>query len=852
MHRVVAPLVLASVVAASAPGQVSPTAPTRAADAADAQPAPRTTPSGIAARAVARIAMADLKLMKPATDRDYRITAEMIEHAHVLDPNDQDILRLLIQAWTAAGDSDRVDELNRELLRLDPRDTVTQLAIISARINRLQNTDERLAAFEKFLGSEGASLDPAIRSRLAMDAALLKRERGDDDGFAKTLATACQLDPTNKDAATLALAYFADRVPDAVGRFELLTNVLKADPFDPDVHASMAQDLSAAGAYRAAGRIYDTLRRLRKARAEQLLPQETAEILVSDWNIDGAEVLIRRLTEQIESSRADLRSRRERITAAGQVLTQVADPAEVRLSIPFERTRVVAAAAVGDPELIGYALSEAEESIRRTIEMLASTDRRPEGMSEEEAARTMMSLRVERVWLRLWSGRMTDEAAAEFEDLRGDPDIDAPVLARMEACIKMRQGMFDEAEQALTGLARDDILSALALGILAEVRGQKEPAVRLYTELSNRLAGSIAGAFCRTRVIQMTGRPPAPTELARKLQALADAVPNSLEAMIADPRRFVDLRVEPVNREVGMLDKIQVRLTIENTSRFALAVGPNHPINSRFLFAPIVDIGVRRLSIPGLQDIAWLNRRLRLQPGERLDATVWADPGILGGLLQRLGGSSARIRWRVVQGFKLNRDGYYDPGPLCLSTETATISRSPSMRSVAELSSLYGWIEKGTSIEMAESILAFIERILTRAPGQPEVTQADIDAFVAAMLKRFARADIPEKSIILVLCPSAVQSPAFAALDAEMAKEEDEGLLKCFLALRAPSETSPLLAPDAWSARPRVQAFADLLRARLADGVRTIAAIGARAAMESTDQAPPGDAPPEPAPAQGR
>jgi len=818
--------------------------------AAGSAPAVTLTAQGIASRAIARVAMADLKLQTdPATnryadERDYRVAAEIIEVAHQLNPADQDILRLLIQAWTSAGDAQRVDELNRVLIRLDPRDTVTQLALVSTRINRLQNVDERLAAYEKFLGSEGAALDPGIRSRLAMDAALLKRERGDDMGFARTLATACQLDPTNKDAATLALTYFADRVPDVIGRFELLTNVLKADPFDPEVHAAMAEELASAGAVRAASRFYITLRALRNARGEQLSAQEIAEILVSEWNLDGADALIRKLTGEIESGRAELRNRRERIAASGELLAEVADPAEVRLTVPFERTRVIASAALGDPELISYAVAEAEETFRRILEILATPDKRPEGMTEEQAAFTIQSLKTERVWLRLWSGRTTDQAAAEIEELRTDPKIDAATLARMEACLKMRQGRLDEAAKDLAALSRQDILAAVAMGILAEIREQKDQAVALYSQLSERLSGSLAGAFCRTRVIQLTGKAPSPTDTARKLQTVADSIPTSIEAMIADPRRFVDLRVQTVSSEVGLLDKIEIKITLTNTSNFPLAFGPDQPINSRFLLSPIVDIGVRRLALPGLQEVVWLNRRLRLMPREQFEATVWADPGILGGVLQRLGGTSARIRWRVVQGFKLNRTGFYEPGAMCLSTETPTIARPPSSRSSASFATLNGWIERGTTVEMAESIFAFIERITTPPAGQPEVTPEDLSAFIAAATARYRTANRAEKAILIAFCPTALQAPPFAALDAEITRETDDGLLKCFLGIRVPTADSPLLAPDAWTSRPELQGFADLARARLADGKRTIATLGGREGTESTTP----DAPPAPAP----
>lgn len=808
----------------------------------EAAPAPVSAEHpGIAARLVARVALADLKLAQAPAERDFRIAADLLEFAHQLDPADADILRLLIQAWTSAGDADRVDELNRKLLALDPRDTVTQLSVVSARINRLQNVDDRLAAYERFLGPEGRSLDASIRSRLAMDAALLKRERGDDAGFASTLATACQLDPTNKDAATLALAYFAERVSDEVGRFELLTNVLKADPFDPEVHAAIAKELATFGAVRAADRFYNSLAQLRVARGEQMTPQESAEAIVSDWDTNGAEEMIRRLTDNVEGQRAELRSRRQRMIEAGEVLTRIADPAEVRLSIPFERTRVVAAAALGDPELIGYAIEEATESIRRTLDALNAQDPLAEQrLSQEEKDSMARSLRMERVWLRLWSGRTTDLAAAEFEELKADAGVDPLVIRRMAACLKLRQGQLEDAERELKELAAEDVLAAVALGILAEIRGQTGPAAELYTALSRRLAGSIAGAFCRTRVIQLTGKPPAPSDTARELQRLADAIPRTLESMIADPRRFMDVRVEVIGTETRLLDKILIKFTIENTSRFPLAMGPEKPLNTRFMLAPIIDIGVERMGLPSLQEVVWLNRRLRMMPGERFEATVWADSGVLGSILQRIGGSSARVRWRVLQGFRLNREGFYDPGPLCLTSETATIARPVVLRNGAEMSSLIGWIEKGTPREMAESILALIERLSTQKPGESTITQEDVVAAIQAMVNRYRSADLAEKAILLALCPSAMQLPPATSLDAAAIQDPDDGLVKFILGTRVPVPTSPALAPDAWSTRPSVQTYCDLVRERLETGVKTIATIGGR---------DPGDAPaPQPAP----
>jgi hypothetical protein len=94
------------------------------------------------------------------------------------------------------------------------------------------------------------------------------------------------------------------------------------------------------------------------------------------------------------------------------------------------------------------------------------------------------------------------------------------------------------------------------------------------------------------------------------------------------------------------------------------------------------------------------------------------------------------------------------------------------------------------------------------------------------VVSRYRSADRAEKAILMAYCPSSLLVPPMAALDIEAARESDDGLLKYFLGMRIPSADSPLLAADAWSSRPSVQSFANLVRARLADGERTFATIG--------------------------
>lgn len=830
-----------------AAGAAAQEAPVRAAEtAAPPTGAEERAARGIAARTVARLAMADLKLQSDANtrrspiERDYRIAADLLAVASDTDPDDQDILRLLVQAWTAAGDADRVEQLQRRLANLDPSDTVTLLSVVSARISKLQHVEERLAAYARMLGPEGDRLDPSIRSRLALDAALLSRERGDEQAFVRLLARSSALDSTNKDAATLALAYFAERVPDAVGRLELLLNVLKADPFDPDVHAAIAQELGNAGAIVAASRFYQTLGALRAARGQELLPSEHAEALVSSWNVAGAFAIVSRMNNELEDSRERLRSRKAKAEAAGQIIDRIADPSDARLPIPMERARVIASAATGDLELIGYAVTEALETFRRSLESVGDPAKRPEGMTDEQAAELARSMRTERAWLALWAGRGVEHVAEWIDELRADPQSDPLVIRRLEAFAAMRRGEHERAASALGELAREDPLAMMGLGILAELRGQPDAAAKVYATLSNQLAGSLAGAYCRTRHTDITGAPPPPTDLARRLQRLADDVPTTLEAMIADPRRFMDLRVEPVKDEMNLTDKVALRFTIQNTSPFALAVGPEKPINSRFLLAPMVDLGVQRVRVPNLHEIMYLNRRLRLLPGERMEAVVWADSGLLGGLLQRVASAPVRMRWRIVQGFRMNQRGFFDPGPLCLTTEAGPVVRPVSFRTTADIPSFVGWIESGTPRELAEALLALREKLSTKDLAAT-VSAADIDLLARSCVNRFRASSRAEKLIILSNTPSGSQVPAFAGLDAAALADSDEYVVRFMLAVRVARADAPVLADDAWPGRPEVAELARIVRDRLREGARTLATINLR---ELAEEAPgPGDTP---------
>ena len=125
----------------------------------------------LASDALARLALTALREIIDPTPDDYRLSALALRVARRAYPNDVELLRLEIDAWDAAGDQDSAIAGTRQLVRLNPVDDVAWLRIVNHNIRRLQNAEERLAAYDRLLGPDGRALDPSIRSRLALDAA---------------------------------------------------------------------------------------------------------------------------------------------------------------------------------------------------------------------------------------------------------------------------------------------------------------------------------------------------------------------------------------------------------------------------------------------------------------------------------------------------------------------------------------------------------------------------------------------------------------------------------------------------------------------------------------------------------
>jgi hypothetical protein len=765
----------------------------------------------LAAAEVARAAQLDLLRVGSPTPSDFAVAADMLTVAHNLAPANEQILRLLIEAVGQSGDREQVTALSRKLLAMNSDDTVTLLRVVSDAIGGHQDVDKRLAAYDSYLGPKGRGLDASVRSRLALDSALLLRERGDLTGFAERLSLATELDSTNKDAAALAVTFFTQRVDDAVGRFELLENLLLADPFDSETHLALARELSSAGAWAEAQRFYGLYSTLLAHHGQRVHEQIAAESITARWNESGAASVLRELRDNIETQRDHVRQVRKQVEEAGQPMDGLERPEDVRLAASVERVRLIAAAALGDAGQLEYARQEYLDGLRRQEAFLSDPAQWPEGFTDEQAQTGLMLIRAEAAWTFLWAGFNVEEAeqiiAGHVEQVE-NPEAQA----RYRGMLLLRQGDIAGGRVLLEEVRDVQPLALVGLAIAEELEGRPQEAAAICADLTRFMGGSLAGAWARTRHEVLTGQPaPLPLD-AEPMRQLGQAVPGWLDGMVQRPMRAVHLRTRLQPDTVDVLERSRLTITVKNTSRIPLAVGPEKVINSRLLLSPQIQVGVAKTPPSDLSTVLSADRRLRLMPGTEYSIEVDPALGLLGAVMHELSGRSMRVRWRVLQGFTLNENGAYTRSALGQATQTPMLYRHPSRWADFGAQQLEQWIRTGSARDIAEALSLLRWRL--GEGGAKALPEDEMLALGRAVAERYPQLARSERLLLIALLPMGVQEAWLAPVDEALAAEEDPEVQLVAVVVRSGAADSPLAAAASASGDERVRSAVKRLLGR--------------------------------------
>ncbi|MDX2017692.1 MAG: hypothetical protein SFY95_08660 [Planctomycetota bacterium] len=792
-----------------------------------------------AARSIARTAMLDLRLRPERTPADYALTWALLGLAESYAPADVELVRRRAEAAFNAGDADAVERATRRLLELDPSDTVAQLRLISSRISRLQTADERLASYDRFLAS--GAIDASIRSRLALDAALLERERGRAASFDRYLARAIELDGTNKDAALLRWGMVESaEAPGSELRLGALLALLMADPLDLNVHTAVARELASTGAYSTARRFIENSRALLTTQGDQTWIALAVCNYVLRWHAGGVEKVVADLSKQVADQRAALQREIDKAMKEG-LGVGVSDqkPEDVRLNMDFERIRLAGALALGDEKTIGDSLTDYSGSVAQRIALRSDDRSRPAGLTERNVA---FENRAERLELQHWRGlanRDIDKARADLDALAAEDD--GADLASARAWLTLRSGEAGAAELALAQFravpASADIAPGLTLAGEAsalEAMGRKDEAIQTLARLARSDSLGALGAWARGRLIALGGSDPERSPAAQAASKLSERVPAWVDKMIIDPRTGQSLRVELVSPTVRGLEPSRIRVTLRNLTPLPLGLGSNRAMSSRLLFSPRAE--VRMVSVPGFAEpeVIDLQRRLRVMPGESLIAEVTPDLGYFGLVLESAIVEPVRARWQVLQGFFPAMTGTMEVAKGSQIASTESLVRTPVAEARLVFDELLSRCERATDVDAPVLAAAVRARTLGLAALMGPIPAAGSSAasnvrpnaalvptpeqsqrLFAALASRYAALSPMTRAILVCVVPSAVQHAEAKVFDEAVRAERDPAVLPLVLVTRVSAPTDELLSLE--NQPESVAVVIELLRERLSN-----------------------------------
>lgn len=791
-----------------------------------------------AGRAIARLALLDLRLSSDPGPREYKIAALLTRVAQRYLPTDADLIRRQIESEWNAEDQDAAIEATQRLLKLEPRDTVAQLRLVSHRINAIQTTEGRIAAYERFLSDAGKGLDPSIRSRLALDCALLHRERGEEDNFVARLKLATALDGTNKEAALLAYTYFSESVSDPKGEAELTLNLLYADPLDSSIYLQLAEQLASGGAFSGASRMYKMGERVLIGAGSILSGEQELKKFMLSWHVSGAKAVREELDKSLAGERFNAQQMADRQKIMNVPGEEIVDPKAVRLPRAAEQMRCMAALGEGNESAVLQSLSDLALTVEKMKKDLSEPDKLPKDMKLEEGQAIARDAQVDLAVLRAFTGQQLDQVAPGLEGLALPLEATDIRPALITALMEANQGKHADALAKYRELldaqdtpSPDGVIVAttmaqlsLAKGLVAT--GSASDASEIYRRIIRESPLSAMGAMAATQLDKLRGKKEAIFPVTDELERLAAGVPRWVEEIITQPRTFVGLIAQPVLNSQDPLAPMMVRVTMRNLSGVPMAVGSSRPMNSRILFTCNLDTKGVDTSKHAKPEVIDIDHRLRLLPGESIETTVWADPGYAGWFSENVATGVVRGKYRLIQGFVSTTRGIIDPGPGCVQADLPVVVRTTLRETTLTAADLAAEVANANENSVAR--LAAAARALVI--GEPLATRklaADEKKQIAkAFSERYPKLSPLLRAIVLATLPHARQSDAFEAFDAIACEEKDVTLLPLVLATRVADVSHPLLEASKSSADATVKLFATLHAERLEAKSPCFAAIG--------------------------
>ena len=797
---------------------------------------------------LARYTVLDLGLRQVPSPSDYQLATTLLSIASDLDPMNAELARWVVEAAWSAGDFQAMMVATRRVIKADPRDTVAQLRLVSSVINQQQTVEGRLKLYDRFLGSAGKSLDVSVRSRLALDAALLERESGNVQGFAERLLLATKLDVSNKPAALLAAQFYSDATSDPVVLLEYQFKLLFADPLDANVHLTIARILAREGAYESSRRFLENSLALYKIESGRA-PAMVEEIrLALNWQIDGAQRVLDDLNPILDDRRAEAQALIDSYIELELPTDDLLLPEEILYELGVDKLRLLASYHLGNQELTQRVLDDIQSTVNIEINTIGSImgDR---GVNQNMLLMKLVNSFADFQVMRAISELDVDEIRGDIKQLVETVPAIAPYFKLIEPMALYAEGKYTESIELALEYPASPMLE-LIKGLANEKLGNQEEAIRIYTGVVRVYALEAYGAFANSRLGALGVGDQTLTRAGKEMIRIVDSIPSWIDQMNSRPSYFMYLHMGISSNKFGALDSAMVTVRLKNISPIPLAIGPSHPIDSRFLLESIIDHQSSDFQGVTIPKVLGLNHRLRLNPLEELEVTIPADSPGTQWLLQMQPNASITQRFRLLQGLRPrvpdsvlariepNADakvfGIVN-SPLGLTAETGLVHRLVLEETSLTVDQLVAQLLSDDDLLRRRAVMASAGRLLLPIAGT-EFSTLEKSDLVNGLMDLYTRAQSDERARMILLLPHRHQVPAMMAFDdhvvslilsdALIDSRVDTVVFASALLTRTDAVDSPIFEVLDQTSDPRLLTIAGIIQARLESFDKTLGTIG--------------------------
>ena len=563
---------------------------------------------------------------------------ELMKEASRLAPQKPSVLRAMVEVAQMADLQEHTNSGIQELLSVAPTQTSLQLARLRSAIERTNTVDQRMSVYEQLLSDgRSAQLDSRIASRIALDAALLQRQLGNIEQFARWLAESVALDPSNPEAANLAAGFFGDESADAYTRAELLSVAMLSNIRDTALQVSLAEFLMAYGDYEDANAIYNIILGDTQGKQSTLHDGLLADIALCAWATgDSARALDIILTRQIHSNKAyreQTRIQSPRITPLE--LARIHAPLLPKLAT----VRAAIYADQSDHSITRAAVDSATGSMFTVGSLLES--RGTEGM------KNAINLYLQAAWIAIWFGEDTELVESLLDSIEEGATIDPVEKTRLEGWILLKKGEPDAAITTLTPL-QDDSAAQAGIGLAYLKQGNQREAAKLFLQVAKKSAGTILGVWSKMQLRRLVGADFDLRPEIKELQQLMVGVLETLNDYVQDPRAVVGVYIKPSLQTFHPYQPVLVEIELTNNTTLPLAIAKGGPLRPYVLLEVQMQIP-NTPPQPSGPIVVPINQQLSLLPNETQTVTLDLRQYWVGEILDSYptNGSSLKLRATV-------------------------------------------------------------------------------------------------------------------------------------------------------------------------------------------------------------